>query len=1016
MVIWSSTTTIAAMTMNARAPMEGARTLEAPLDPDRSRPLPEGAGLVSLPDMGSGLGLHIGKIHLRQGTAATRADGRMIGNAAHAVIMHPAALALLTFGRRHLHPKALHFLGLIGIGQLTFGHRGARDDQDAAQVGLEFGHHRVEVVGKAHGHRGIQAVADDLVAAGLFQGLGHLGAHLDQGFPFGGQGFVAQGRVWLGKAYQVNALGLVRDSRQVGPDLFRGKGHDRRHDACHGIQNGVHGRLGATPRQGCRRAGVEPVLEDIQVEGGEIHGTVVIQAVVDHMELIGVIRLEGTLDHPLEFVQGEAVDIQHLVNRHGVLLGIEIVQVAQDEPAGVTDPAIGVAELLEDVVRNAHIIAVVRGRHPHAQDLGAVLVDDRLGRHHVAQGFGHLLTLGVDHEPVGQDGLVGGLLASAHGGQKGAVEPAAMLVAALQIEVGRPCQVIAVLQYGSLADARIEPDVEDVVLFGKTGVAAVRADRVLGHQFGNRFLEPHVGPVGGELIENMVHGGLVHVHGVALLADEDRDRHPPGPLAGNAPVRPIFDHAVDALAAPVGNPLHAVDLFQGFFAQPGLLHGDEPLGRGAEDHRPLAAPAVGIAVPDIGLGQQHALVGQGLIDGRVGLENELTGEQPHLIGEHAVVVDRRVGVQAVLQAHVVIFAAVSRSGVHAAGAGFQGNVVAEDDQRVAIVKRMLAAFVFQDIGLEFGHDFVVGDAEGLHAGLDQLAGQDQHLSAGNGHGGIIEIRVQGHGQVGRQGPGCGGPDHHGHLSSGQTRVDLGRVIFQGKLDIHRRRGLVVIFDLGFGQGRFAVAAPVDRFLAAEKAALQGELAALPGDDRLITVIHGQVGVVPLAHDAQALEFLTLDVDELLGVGPALAAHLGLGHLLLLGAQFLVHVVFDGQAVAVPARHVGGIEPGHLPGADDDILENLVQRRADMNMAVGIGRTVVQDKSRPTFGRLADALVQLGAFPGAELFGLLLGKVGFHGKAGMGKIQGLLVIHRCLRSGIFLINRDFYFERRLLSSQ
>jgi hypothetical protein len=36
--------------------------------------------------------------------------------------------------------------------------------------------------------------------------------------------------------------------------------------------------------------------------------------------------------------------------------------------------------------------------------------------------------------------------------------------------------------------------------------------------------------------------------------------------------------------------------------------------------------------------------------------------------------------------------------------------------------------------------------------------------------------------------------------------------------------LIVVFDLGFGQRRFAAAAPVDRFFTAKQAAVQGELA------------------------------------------------------------------------------------------------------------------------------------------------------------------------------------------------
>ena len=57
----------------------------------------------------------------------------------------------------------------------------------------------------------------------------------------------------------------------------------------------------------------------------------------------------------------------------------------------------------------------------------------------------------------------------------------------------------------------------------------------------------------------------------------------------------------------------------------------------------------------------------------------------------------------------------------------------------------------------------------------------------------------------------------------------------------------------------------------------------------------------------------------------------------------------GQAVAVPARHVRRVEAQHVAGLDDEVLEDLVERRADVDLAVGVRRPVVQQ-------------VELGALP------------------------------------------------------
>ncbi len=66
-----------------------------------------------------------------------------------------------------------------------------------------------------------------------------------------------------------------------------------------------------------------------------------------------------------------------------------------------------------------------------------------------------------------------------------------------------------------------------------------------------------------------------------------------------------------------------------------------------------------------------------------------------------------------------------------------------------------------------------------------------------------------------------------------------------------------------------------------------------------------------------------------------------------GIARLAHVLgdleFDRQAVAIPARDVGRAEAAQGLVLDDDVLENLVQGGADVHVAVGEGRAVVQDE-------------------------------------------------------------------------
>ena len=53
------------------------------------------------------------------------------------------------------------------------------------------------------------------------------------------------------------------------------------------------------------------------------------------------------------------------------------------------------------------------------------------------------------------------------------------------------------------------------------------------------------------------------------------------------------------------------------------------------------------------------------------------------------------------------------------------------------------------------------------------------------------------------------------------------------------------------------------------------------------------------------------------------------------AVLLLDLVLDGQPVAVPARHVGSVEPAQRLVLDDQVLEHLVQGRAQVDAAAAL---------------------------------------------------------------------------------
>ena len=190
--------------------------------------------------------------------------------------------------------------------------------------------------------------------------------------------------------------------------------------------------------------------------------------------------------------------------------------------------------MLQDLRPDALVLGVVGADHPQAQDVGAVLVAHRLRRGDVAQRLRHLAALLVEREAVRQHAVVGRAAARAAALEQRGMEPAAMLVRALEIEVGRPLQVGIAFEREDVRAARVEPDIEDVAhLLEVFGLVRV-AEEALG-----RALEPGVGALGPEGLDHARHHLGIAQRLAGLLVDEHRDRHAPGALARDAPVGPL---------------------------------------------------------------------------------------------------------------------------------------------------------------------------------------------------------------------------------------------------------------------------------------------------------------------------------------------------------------------------------------------------------------------------------------------------------------------------------------------
>ena len=321
-------------------------------------------------------------------------------------------------------------------------------------------------------------------------------------------------------------------------------------------------------------------------------------------------------------------------------------------------------------------------------------------------------------------------------------------------------------------------------------------------------------------------------------------------------------------------------------------------------------------------------------------------------GVAAVVIDGREHAEAVLHADVVVVGAVARGDVHGTRAGVGRHELTHDDERVAVEEGVAGMAILELLPLEGGELFFKAPA-GLGAeGFDEFAHDDEVAPGavfGVASDDVGEVGVQRDAEVAGQGPGSRRPDDH---VAGDA-VD-GGIHREGDED--GRGGVLHVLDFGFGEGGVVRVAPLHGLERLVDGAVFDEFGKDAQNPGFVAGLHGDVGVEPVAEDAEAAEGDALLVDEAERELGAAAADLG-G---LKALEFFDDFGLDGQAVAVPTGDEGGVVAGHGLALDDDVFEHFVQRGAHVHVAVGEGGAVVQDEARSSLrlAALRNSLVEL----------------------------------------------------------
>src|ERR1700682_4922837 len=102
-------------------------------------------------------------------------------------------------------------------------------------------------------------------------------------------------------------------------------------------------------------------------------------------------------------------------------------------------------------------------------------------------------------------------------------------------------------------------------------------------------------------------------------------------------------------------------------------------------------------------------------------------------------------------------------------------------------------------------------------------------------------------------------------------------------------------------------------------------------------------------------------------------------------------------MAIPSRDVGRVEASELPALHHDVLEHLVDGVTNVDIAVGVRRSVVQNKARAAFARRTNRFVDLALLPILDPAGFAFGQVATHRKGRVRESQSRFVVSLADRS-------------------
>ncbi len=652
--------------------------------------------------------------------------------------------------------------------------------------------------------------------------------------------------------------------------------------------------------------------------------------------------------------------------RSGAQVGVVHVRVRDEERVRVPQCQ---DEPTDDVLEDLHGDAPRSPRRARCQEepphrVGAEPLDDRPRVDDVAQRLRHLATLPVHDVPQTDHVAVRVLPEQQHALGHQRVEPATRLVDGLGDEVrgkarterlGRGGILALVAPLGVRHRARVEPGVDHLGYAFRFLPALGTGQR---HLIDRRPMGVDLGDVPAGQLREL--GQRPDHRPVVLRADPHGQRGSPVPLAGQRPVDVVLQPVpVAAVLDVLGIPVRVLVGAQQVVLPRRRAH--VPGGPGHVQQRGRTPPAQGIGVLVVLCGDQQSPCVQVLHQQRVGvLDEDPAHELRTLVGELPRVVHLCVRGPPLTPTRREVVGAESGRDVDDAGALIHRDEVGRDDaMRVAVldvrIRRLVVRAHQERPGELVARTHVV--AAGHSAQVVQPRRRDDQvaLPPRRRHADVRRVGVDRQAQVRAERPRRGRPRDDGRPD--HARIALGH----GELDVDAGVDDLRVPErhLRIGEPGPAAGAVGGRPRVLDQQPLAVQCLQGPPHGLDVLGVHGPVRLVQVHPERDALGEAFPVRDVALDRFAAQPVELGdaerLDVALRLGADLLLHLELDRQAVAVPAALAHDGPAPHRLKARVHVLERAGLDVVDAGLPVGRGRALVEHPLGRARAQIGDAL-------------------------------------------------------------